>query len=184
VEFIARNGSQSSVYDIKKEYQKADYLSWLEANSCQNVKDFIYDESLGLSMNRTDVAHVLRFDVHRLSGVMSMTKVPDSLALRDILYLQLCIAQQLNTLGYIVNLSEHKQHSDHEFSYIIYLKPSIKLEKIEGKINQLYGNIHTEVKIVNGQLDFFKIMSHRYSDRNYIEGSSFYELIDWIFNNK
>lgn len=182
MEFIARNGSQSSVYDIKKQYLQPEYQTFVKSNHCKYLKGLIYTSFIELGKPNTIGRDHIQFNVHRLSGVLSMTKLRDDVTIHDIMYLQLHIAERLGVLGYIVNLSEHKVQSEHEKSYIIYLKPSLKLQRIDGKINQLYGNIHTEIKLKNNELEFFKIMSHRYNDTNYVAGDTFYDLIEAIFN--
>ena len=61
------------------------------------------------------------------------------------------------------------------------MKPSVKLPRREGKVEQLFGNVHIEIKADDEELDFFKIIVHRYSDSNYHEGHAFSSFIEYLF---
>jgi hypothetical protein len=62
----------------------------------------------------------------------------------------------------------------------IYLKPDL-LAGFDPPLDQLYGNVHLELVLLNEQPSYLKVMAHVYQDRNYKEPRSFDGFTEKLF---
>ena len=181
MKFITRYGTESQVYDIKPVLHSSDYIDWKSSGKAADLLQKISDgfkSTFDPTFHRDE--HV-KFDLRGTSGALVFHALPDNFELEDVFFLQVLVFEKLKELGYILNLAEIKSHNEYIASHILYMKPSVKLPRREGKVEQLFGNVHIEIKAYDEELDFFKIIVHRYSDSNYHEGHAFSSFIEYLF---
>ena len=183
MDFISRHGTQSKFYDLRSEILSDQYLLWQSTNIHSEITDKIYMNYLEANQNPLLSDSWIRFETKGLSAAISISGILDKFHVTDLINYQMLISEKLKTHGYIVNLSEVKQHSENEHSLIIYQKPSFKLPLINDKSDQMFGNIHSEIRIKSGELVFFKIIVHRYKDYRFDDGKTFDDLITALFKN-
>lgn len=181
MKFITRYGTESKVYDIKPILNSSEYFEWKSNGKAYNLFTKIsegFKSTFDPNFQRD--AHV-KFDLRGTSGALVINILPQEVILNDVFYLQLLVFEKLKELCYILNLAEIKSHDENTFSHILYMKPSVKLPRREGKVEQLFGNVHVEIKSDHEGLSFFKIIVHRYSDSNYHEGNTFSSFVEYLF---
>ncbi len=90
------------------------------------------------------------------------------------------IIEKLKEKGYYINNSlreakeqEGELHTIEEF----YLKPSLRYRR-ELPYEQLYGNVHLELKSKNDEVQMVKVLVNAYSDRNFKEALSYEKFLD------
>jgi len=181
LKFITRYGTESKVYDVKPILDSFEYLQWKNNGK---AADLLLKISNGFK-STFDPAFQrdsdVKFDLRGTSGAMVFHSLPDNVELEDIFFLQILVLEKLRELGYILNLAEIKTHNEFQISHILYLKPSVKLPRRDGKVDQLFGNVHIEIKTDDEELTFFKIIVHRYNDSNYHEGNAFTSFVEYVF---
>jgi hypothetical protein len=183
MDFITRHGTQSKLYNLRLEILSDQYVLWQSTTVHSELTDKIYKVYLDANLNPLLADSWIRFETKGLSAAISISSVIEKFQVTDLINYQMLISEKLKTHGYIVNLSEVKQHSENEHSLIIYQKPSFKLPLINDKSDQIYGNIHSEIRIKSGELVFFKIIVHRYKDYRFDDGKTFDDLITALFKN-
>jgi hypothetical protein len=181
MDFISRHGTQSKLYDLRSELSSDKYVYWLTTNVQRCINNLVYIAYTNTASNGLAADSWIKFETKGLSSAMSIKKIYPEFDVNDLVYFQMQLSEKLKNHGYIVNLSEVKQHTENEHSLIIYMKPSFKLPLINDKSDQLYGNIHSEIRIKNGALVFFNIIIHRYRDHRFDDGKSFDELVTALF---
>ena len=181
MDFISRQGTQGKLYDLRSEIVSDQYVLWRTTNIHEGINSLIYNAFTNLALNALAADSWIKFETKGLSAAMSVKKILPEFNVSDWVNFQMLISEKLKIHGYIVNLSEVKQYTENEHSLIIYMKPSFKLPLINDKSDQLYGNIHSEIRIKNGELVFFNIIIHRYRDHRFDDGKSFDELVSALF---
>ncbi len=169
------------MYDIKPVLNSSEYFEWKSSDKAADFMGKILDgfkSTFDPAFHRDE--HV-KFDFKGTSGALVFHTLPDDIGLKDVFLLQVLVFEKLKELGYILNLAEIKSHNEYITSHILYMKPSVKLPRREGKVEQLFGNVHIEIKADDEELDFFKIIVHRYNDSNYHEGNPFSSFIEYLF---
>jgi hypothetical protein len=181
MEFITRTGTQSKVYNLNPILTSMPYLTWLESSIPHLLAKDIYAAYINYKVNPKYFSNWIRFDMNRTSGAFSIINKEIDYDLKDLTFMQIYISEKLKLQNYITNLSEEKINKPEELSLIIYQKPSYKLPPIEDKSDQVFGNIHTEIKTRNKELIFFKMIVHRYNDFRFDQGKPFEELMATLF---
>ncbi len=183
MDFLTRHGTQSKLYNLRSELLSDPYVLWQSTKAHSDITNMIYKVYVDSTLNPLLPDSRIRFEIKGLSAAISITRIWKEFHVKDLINYQMLIAEKLKDHGYIVNLSEVKQHTENEHSLIIYQKPSFKLPLINDKSDQLYGNIHSEIRIKDGELVFFKIIVHRYRDYRFDDGKTFDDLITALFKN-
>jgi hypothetical protein len=181
LKFITRYGTESKVYDVKPVLNSFDYLQWKTSSKAADILHKISDGFKSTFDPAFQRDPFIKFDLRGTSGALVFHTLPDNTALEDVFFLQVLIFEKLKELGYILNLSEIKSHNEYIESHILYMKPSVKLPRRDGKVDQLFGNVHIEIKSDDEELEFFKVIVHRYNDSNYHEGNAFSSFMDFLF---
>lgn len=183
MQFITKQGHTSTVYNYKSLLDSDDYLQWKASATCERIKKVVYDAYIDHSLSSSVINDFVTFDAKYHSAGFSIHKLPLGCSILDLEYFQIYIFERLATLRYIVQMSEVKNGSSTNTTKIIYQKPSARLELINGKCNQLFGNVFLELQHDCERLIFFKMIVHRYNDYKYDTGSPFDELIAYLFND-
>lgn len=178
--FISKHGTQSRLYDVKQSFLSVEYVAWMDGGTHMALCDFVRENFEHHAIHHKTASEGIRFEQKGISWAFEINQLLEGVTVEVVLFVQLCLAQKLQEIGYIINLSEIKDHPNGDKSHIIYLKPSMRLPWVDNQVNQLYGNIHIEVKTNEDQLLFCKMLVHPYNDRNYHEHMPFSELINYI----
>lgn len=184
MQFITRTGTFSNAYDIKEVLASDGWLRWSKSGITDLLCQEIYDAYIEHLVNPTIAIKGIQFAQKATSGALSIDDHWPMEELDDFIYLQIYLNEKLKQLNYITQMSEIKLLATGEKSLIIYQKPSYKLPLLNEKSDQLFGNIHTELKMKDDQLMFFKIIVHRYNDFRFDTGRSFGELMEALFKSK
>jgi hypothetical protein len=90
------------------------------------------------------------------------------------------IIEKLKEEGYYINnsLREAKEQGDELLTIEeFYLKPSLRFRR-ELPYEQLFGNVHLELKSKNDEVQMIKVVVNSYSDRNFKEAVSYDKFLD------
>jgi hypothetical protein len=181
MQFISKNGTESSAYLTQEILNTSPWKKWLGGDVCDLFCKTIYDAFIEYKINPTFAGDGVKFGKNKMSAAFSLDHNFPFESIKELEYLQLFISEKLKEKCYIIQLSEDKMHINDERSLIIYQKPSFKLPLIDGKSDQLFGNIHLELRFKQEQLIFFKMIVHRYNDHKFDEGLEFDELMEFLF---
>lgn len=184
MQFITRTGTDSTAYDLKEVLASNTWMKWTQSGIANLLCQEIYEAYIDHVVNPNMSTKGIQFGQKATSGALAMDDHWPMEGIEDWIYLQVFITEKLKTLNYIIQMSEVKIHASGEKSLIIYQKPSYKLPIINDKSDQLYGNIHTELRMKGEQIIFFKIIVHRYNDFRFDVGRSFGELMEDLFKSK
>ena len=83
---------------------------------------------------------------------------------------------------YIVKVSDIKStHINNilQKTYRYYHKPSLKIQQTS-PINQLFGNITSELILRDDEPYMLRVMAHKYSDRNYADAEDLDQMMEVI----
>ncbi|MFN2422930.1 MAG: hypothetical protein ABR572_04070 [Cryomorphaceae bacterium] len=86
-------------------------------------------------------------------------------------------------LGYRQQIADRRMSergADVHATERIYLKPDL-LAGFDPPLDQLYGNVHLELVLLNEQPSYLKVMAHVYQDRNYKSPRSFDGFTEKLF---
>lgn len=177
--FISRTGTSSTVYPIKDIIGSPELNAWKKEYASELNKD-LYQAYIDFLIN-PEASHAgIGFEQKRGSGAL-MVRHTENSTIEQVVFLQAFITQKLMNHGYIINLTEEKLHENGDTSLIVYVKPSFKLPQLGDKADQLFGNIHMEIRHHDTELSYFKLIAHRYNDFRFDPGRSFAELMDLLF---
>lgn len=179
MDFISKTGSQSALYDIAGIKESKEWLVWMDN------KEYL---PLCLTICQLNDLYCIGESVDPSTGIQFYTKGTSSaLVLDGILlkkefsfmqFFQLYLTERLANAGYIIQLRETKRTATTETHWIIYLKPSYSLPAVNGRGNQLFGNLHLNVKTDDTGLKAkLQITIHQYTDYQFNTGSPFADLI-------
>lgn len=177
--FISRTGTSSTVYPIKAIIGSSDFITWKKEHA-DELNNILYQAYIAFLINPEASSAGVGFEQKRGSGAL-MVKYTEYSTIEQVILLQAFITQKLTNNGYIINLAEEKQHENGDTSLIVYVKPSFKLPQLGDKADQLFGNIHMEVRHHETKLSYFKLIAHRYNDFRFDPGRSFAELMELLF---
>jgi hypothetical protein len=177
--FISRTGTSSTVYPIKDIIGSSEFTAWKKGYASELNKD-LYKAYIDFLVNPEASQSGTGFEQKKGSGAL-MIKHTENSNIEQVVFLQAFITQKLTNNGYIINLAEEKQHENGDTSLIVYVKPSFKLPQLGDKADQLFGNIHMEIRHHDSILSYFKLIAHRYNDFRFDPGRSFAELMDLLF---
>lgn len=90
------------------------------------------------------------------------------------------IIEKLKNEGYYINNSLREAKEQGDVLYTVeefFLKPSLRYRR-ELPFEQLYGNVHLELKSQNGEVQMVKVVVNSYSDRNFKEAITYEKFLD------
>jgi hypothetical protein len=183
VKFISRIGQESTYLDYKSELNSEDLVRWLQGEEYSDICEHIYQGYIDYLVHQKSHESPFTFGKMYHSGAISVKELWRDVDFEKLRLTFFALTKKLIENEYIVQLSEIKSTPDNTTSFIIYLKPSYRLPKIDDKSNQLLGNIHMELKKQDDKLVFFKIIVHRYNDRKWHAGHDFDTFMAFMFNN-
>lgn len=88
------------------------------------------------------------------------------------------------SLGYRKQIADRRMSergTDVHCTERIYLKPDL-LAGFDPPLDQLYGNVHLELVLLNEQPSYLKVMAHVYQDRNYKTAMPFDGFVEKLFS--
>jgi len=116
--------------------------------------------------------------------VILLSRLDGKFRLNDYRTLQHVIAQRLMSHRYVVKLSDIRStHIANQLqkTYRYYHKPSLKIQQTM-PINQLFGNITSEVILRDDEPYLLRVMAHKYSDRNFADADGLDEMMEVILS--
>jgi len=114
--------------------------------------------------------------------VILLSKFKGNYSLQDYRSLQHVITLRLVEHRYIVKVSDIKStyiNNILQKTYRYYHKPSLKIQQTS-PINQLFGNITSELILRDGEPYMLRVMAHKYSDRNYADAEDLDQMMEVI----
>ena len=158
-----------------------EYKNWLGADMQKGLQDHL--QELRLIRNSNPTANV-NYYVHRSklsNGFYFYLKNPWTA--NDYNFFAQFIIDKLKSKGYVLsNTLREAKEIQGELGVIeeFYLKPGLRFRR-EMPYEQLYGNVHIEVKSKNDNVLMLKVLVNTYSDRNFKEALSFDSFLDLVF---
>lgn len=183
MQFISKTGTESSAYLTQNILNSPSWRDWLGGDVCQMFCKTIYSAFIEYTINPNFSESGIKFGKNKMSSAFSIDHRFPFESIQELEFLQLYISERLKKKCYIIQLSEEKINDQKERSLIIYQKPSFKLPLINGKSDQLFGNIHLELRHHEERLIFFKMIVHRYNDHKFDHGLEFDELMECLFKS-
>ncbi|MBK9254557.1 MAG: hypothetical protein IPM42_03610 [Saprospiraceae bacterium] len=172
-------------FDFKHAVQNPSYTEWLNNDGHTSLNKFIFTNYLDFKLSGVNFENNLVFLNNRSSHGFSLKVKHSELMNYEILnFWQIFLANELLSSRYIIHLAEVKANAtkgDEELSVTVYLKPSVRLPLENGKLSQLYGNVHMEIQKLAEEESQFKILVHHYNDRNYNPAYNLESLMVHLF---
>lgn len=114
--------------------------------------------------------------------VILLSKLKEDYTLQDYRSLQHVLAMRLVEHKYIIKVSDIR--SSHvscqlQKTYRYYQKPSLKIQQTS-PINQLFGNVTSELILKDGEPYMLRVMAHKYSDRNFADADGLDKMMNVI----
>lgn len=112
--------------------------------------------------------------------VILLAKLKDEYTLQDYRALQHSLTLRLIEHRYIVKVSDIRSYrvaDQLQKTYRYYHKPSLKIQQTS-PINQLFGNITSELILKDDEPYMIRVMAHKYSDRNYADAEGLDEMME------
>lgn len=116
--------------------------------------------------------------------VILLSRLRDEYNLHDFRRFQHLIAQRLMDYRYVIKVSDIRSvHVGNQLqkTYRYYHKPSLKIQQ-SMPINQLFGNITSELILRDNQPYLLRVMAHKYSDRNYADAEGLDKMMEVILS--
>ena len=116
--------------------------------------------------------------------VILLSKLKEEYSLQDYRLLQHTIAMRLVGYRYIIKVSDIKSSriaNQLQKTYRYYHKPSLKIQQTS-PINQLFGNITTELILKDDEPYLLRVMAHKYSDRNFADAEGLDQMMEVLLS--
>lgn len=116
--------------------------------------------------------------------VILLSKMQKDYSLQDYRSLQHAISLRLVGHRYIIKVSDIKStHVANQLqkTYRYYHKPSLKIQQTS-PINQLFGNITTELILRDDEPYMLRVMAHKYSDRNFADADGLDQMMEVLLS--
>ncbi|MCE2790700.1 MAG: hypothetical protein LW630_12415 [Saprospiraceae bacterium] len=177
--FITKTGGQGKLYDIASFQGKNRWHQWMCNREFLNVNQKITEAKDSFSETPCTCTNSgVQVYVKGISGALVLDGASLNLVAEDLQCYQVYMSEIFSNAGYVVQLREVKEAKDGKTHWIIYMKPSIRLAPVDGRSDQLYGNIHLDLAVGSDQYNAtLKLTVHRYADFRFTAGKSFAELL-------
>ena len=112
--------------------------------------------------------------------VILLSKLQGEYSLQDYRSLQHALSMRLVDYRYIIKVSDMKSSfvsNQLQMTYRYYQKPSLKIQQTS-PINQLFGNITSELILKDDEPYMLRVMAHKYSDRNYADAEGLDKMME------
>lgn len=167
-------------FDIKSIWEDESFRYFTSDPVFYDILQGILDNFTTYRYHRKNVSTAIKFDVSAFSGGFVASSFAHNVTPVEATYMLSYFSLVLKQHSYINNLLEEKTNADHSITYTAYQKPSIRLPHIDGKAQQLYGNIHIDTTCLNKEVQSFKLIAHRYCDSKFSDGYPFDDLIQLL----
>jgi len=172
-------------FDYKKWNQKIT-SNWLDSDFHNDIKAKIKCAFFHFKTDTNDFSDPVQYmDKDNSKGfVILLSRLQVEYSLEDFRTFQHLIAQKLLGYQYVIKVSDIRstyisEQLQKTFRY--YHKPSLKIQQSK-PINQLFGNITTELILRDDQPYLFRVMAHKYSDRNYADAENLDKMMEIILS--
>ena len=156
--------------------------NWLQSDQYKKIKSNIKCAFFHFKTGTNGFCDPVQYmDKDNSKGfVILLSKLKEEYSLRDFRSLQHVIALRLMGHRYIVKVSDIRStHINNQLqkTYRYYHKPSLKIQQTK-PINQLFGNVTTELILRDGEPYLLRVMAHKYSDRNYQDAEGLDKMME------
>lgn len=170
------------------DHKKWDHISrdWLSSNQYNTLKSKIKCAFFHFKTGTHGFSDPVQYmDKDNSKGfVIFLSKLKDSYSLQDYRLLQHSISLKLVGHRYVIKVSDIRSSrvaNQLQKTFRYYLKPSLKIQQTS-PINQLFGNITTELILKDDTPYLLRIMAHKYSDRNFADADGLDEMMEIILS--
>ncbi len=157
------------------------YNSWKKSDSCLNILSEI---SRSWHFKRNNIKSVIEIEIYISPYSNGLTILSDNDPEQiPLAFIMEYINEKLLENNYIQAHSDRKIQETENFVVMLeryYLKPNLEKGLL---FNQLYGIVHIELKYLDNELEWLKIMTNVYSGRKYKDPLEFSDLISFLFDN-
>jgi len=157
---------------------------WTESKTYKSIKAQIKSAFFHFKTGTQDFSDPVQYmDKDNSKGfVILLSRLKEEYTLHEYRLLQHVITMRLQDHRYIVKVSDIKSvHIANQLqkTYRYYHKPTLKIQQT-APINQLFGNITSELILRDDQPYLFRVMAHKYSDRNYADADGLDDMMEVI----
>lgn len=172
-------------FDYKEWDQKIN-PSWLSSENYSDLKSKIKCAFFHFKTGTHGFSDPVQYmDKDNSKGfVILLSRLAKEYSLDDYRRFQHVITQRLMDYRYVVKVSDIRSTyigSQLQKTYRYYHKPSLKIQQ-SMPINQLFGNITTELILRDDEPYLLRIMAHKYSDRNYADAEGLDKMMEVILS--
>jgi len=170
-----------------KSYDLISFQEWKETKCLPDIQRLISTSYSNFLITQNAKQASLSFLDTKVSSGLIIHCPITSFSKQDLMHVMYFFYLKFEEKGYVLNLADVKSRQKSswvENIYRHYLKPSLRLEKLNGTngpvLNQLYGNISIELVSRDDIPYQLKLLANNYHDQNYAPAQDFSDLIEWI----
>lgn len=165
---------------------EADYKetqAWTASEEGQKILELLYNNYHLKTAGIGKEPEVVIFNTPYANGLAISFEPP--LTAQIFKHLFFAFGQRLEQLGYHRvsldrTIEEHQKEVKHTEK--LYYKPPWSTAQVNGRMDQLFGNISIENVAVDNKPRFLKVLASVYSDRMYVDARPFDQFVEQLFN--
>lgn len=169
-----------------KDWDQKITADWLGSDAYINLKSKIKCAFFHFKTGTNDFSDPVQYmDKDNSKGfVILLSRLPKEYSLQDFRLFQHVITQKIVDYRYVIKVSDIRSAyigNQLQKTYRYYHKPTLKIQQ-SMPINQLFGNITTELILRDDQPYLLRVMAHKYSDRNYADAEGIDKMMEIILS--
>jgi len=167
----------------RTEEEEKDLFSWQLSMSALELNSLVLSQFKEFNKSKKNSHKLVYFLKNQSSGGFMLYFSKTDYSLRDAQRFMDFLNMKIKGNGYKTQVADYKLYTknDHpERLERFYLKPKL-MPAIDGKAQQLFGNILIELIIRDEKPRQLKFQATTYTDYQFVEGKSFEELMNLLF---
>lgn len=167
----------------RTEKEEKDLFSWQLGMAALEINGLVFSQFKSFLESKKNGHNVVFFLKNRSSGGFMFYFSQTEYSLRDARRFMDFLNKKVKENSYKTQVADYRLYTKNDLPERLerfYLKPKL-LPPIDGKAQQLFGNILIELIIREEQPKQLKFMATTYTDHKFTEGKPFEELMELIF---
>ncbi len=182
----SKKSDSKPVHLLKESFDHKDWdqktNEWLSSDQYKKIKSRIKCAFFHFKTGSQGFCDPIQYmDKDNSKGfVILLSKLQGEYSLQDYRSLQHALSMRLVDYRYIIKVSDMKSSfvsNQLQMTYRYYQKPSLKIQQTS-PINQLFGNITSELILKDDEPYMLRVMAHKYSDRNYADAEGLDKMME------
>jgi len=167
----------------RSEEEEKDLFSWKLGMQALEINGLVYSNFQDFQSTGKNGHKLVYFLKNQSSGGFMFYFSETDYSLRDARRFMDFLGTKIKDSGYKTQVSDYRLYTKNNHPERLerfYLKPRL-MEPIDGKAQQLFGNISIELIIRDDKPRQLKFMATTYTDYQFVDGKTFEELMNWVF---